>query len=450
MLSDRSKGDSLRDRDQDALPAALISKLTSNSFKSELSSVSRIEILITGNELLEGVISDQHAQTISRTLINTGFMSSRFTTVGDKLEEIVEALSELTHRAELCVVTGGLGPTVDDRTIDAISMLSGVEAPINEVCWNGIISRFPQLKEAERSNRRQARLPEGGVHLHNQRGTAPGIYIQVHQCHLFAFPGPPQELSWFVEQYLGPFLQYTSTKTHTPRITRTLRVALIGESSIAERIDSLALPQSIDLGYQALGSEHRVKISASTLGELDEACMKIQRVAAPYYINDRDRSLAEEVITVARAKNLKMGFAESCTGGQLSAQVTAVPGSSSVFWGSVISYSNEVKMKTLNVPEEVLVDHGAVSEPCAEAMAIGARRALQVDWAISVTGIAGPGGGTVSKPVGTVCFAWSSADTTFVKKRQFRGHRSRVQSRAVTYALFILLKCLRGESVEGV
>ena len=420
------------------------------SQESPLTTGSRVEVLTTGEELLEGLISDLHAQTISKTLRSEGFVPQRFTTVGDELEDLVLVLKEITERSELCVMTGGLGPTHDDRTIDALSEVAGVNAPISETCWSEIISRFPQLLEAERSNRRQARLPEGAIHLYNQRGTAPGIYLKVKGCHIFAFPGPPQELKWCVERYLIPWLASMSPKMNHEHLHRILRVALIGESAIAEKIDALGLSPSIKIGYQAMGSEHRIKVSAPTEEELNSACALIEEISTPYFVNDVDRSLAEELVFIAKGLGVKIGFAESCTGGQLSAKITSVAGSSSVFCGSVVSYSNEVKMKTLGVLEPILIEHGAVSLECAEAMAHGARRALEVDWAVSVTGIAGPGGGTETKPVGTVCFAWSSPTQIVIRKKHFRGDRARIQSRAVSYAMLVLLKCLREESLEGV
>ena len=424
-----------------AIPA-LLGELSQNM---RLQSSSRVEVLTTGDELIEGTWKDLHSQTIAHSVSDFGGMIYRFNTVGDHLGELVTALNEITQRAAVCVVTGGLGPTIDDLTVDALSSAAAVDAPIIEECWKEIITRFPQLKSAESSNRRQARLPEGAIHLSNHRGTAPGIYMQIHGCHVFAFPGPPNELSWFIEYYLAPWFRYLLREAQSTQYQKVLRVALVGESQISQQIQATLLPEDVSVGYQAMGTEHRIKVKASASQSLDEACRIIKSVAGEHYLNDVDRSLAEEVIECAKTLGLTIGFAESCTGGQLSAEITAIPGSSSVFWGGIISYSNEIKERALGVPLALLMEHGAVSESCAEAMAMGARKSLEVDWAVSVTGIAGPGGGTESKPVGTVCFAWSSANKTLVKRKLFRGERSRIQSRSVSYALFTLLKLMKGE-----
>lgn len=406
----------------------------------------RIEVLITGNEILEGYWRDEHIQTIAKEARLIGWKVSRFNIVGDHLEELKVTLLEIIERADVCVMTGGLGPTLDDLTIDALSQVADVEAVIDEQTWEAMITRYPTLLQAESTNRRQARLPQGAKHLPNEVGTAPGIHLRVGQCDIFAFPGVPKELHWCIDQHFIPWLRSKSELSHKGSFfQKTLRVALIGESVVAQSIESLRLPKGVSIGYQAMGGEHRIKVMATSQEDLVVACTLIKQQCADHFLNDQDLSLAEQVIQVAKTLKITVGFAESCTGGLLSAALAKIPGASAVFWGSVISYSNQVKHNQLKVPETIFIGYGAVSEPCAEYMAAGCRQALNVDWTVSVTGIAGPGGGSEEKPVGTVCFAWASQSGVDSVRKNFNGDRSQIQSKAVTYALFHLLRRLQSE-----
>jgi nicotinamide-nucleotide amidase len=418
------------------------SSLSSSVFQSVEGS--RIEVLITGDELLEGHWSDEHAQTIAKAVRSLGGSISRFNIVGDHLEELKQTLSEIVQRAHVCLITGGLGPTLDDLTIDVLAEVADVKAPIVEETWSEICSRFPQLVKAERSNRRQARLPQGASHLSNPLGTAPAVRLQIEGCEVFALPGVPKEFRWCLSHHFIPWLkQYWGQKKTPYLLQKTLRVALVGESVIAERIEALNLPKTVRVGYQTLGSEHRIKVSATEEILLEETCLKIKHTADHNYLNDQDLSLSEQVIQVAGELGVTLGFAESCTGGLLSAALTKTPGASSVFWGSVISYANEIKQRNLSVPEAVLSEYGSVSEVCAKHMAENIRVLLNVDWAVSVTGIAGPGGATPTKSVGTVCFAWASQYGVDTDICYFRGDREEVQNKAVTYSLFHLLRRLQ-------
>ena len=414
------------------------SDLPSNNF--------RVEVLITGDELIEGQWQDEHSQFIARQFKELNIKINRFTTVGDDIEELSLVLDDIIKRASLCIMTGALGPTQDDLSLDVIARVAGVEAPINEETWQNILVRFPQLKKAETSNRRQARCPKGASQLENALGTAPIIKMKLKGCMLFALPGVPKEFKWAVKHQVIPWLE----AHHRPAKTlhqAVIRVAQIGESLIAEKISSLALDSSIDVAYQSLGGEHRIKLKSRNIEALNLAISKIKEIAGKHYLNDQDIPLNEQVILTAKKAGLRFGFAESCTGGALSASMTQVPGVSSVFWGSVISYSNEVKQKSLNVPEAVIIKYGAVSKECAQYMAQGARDALEVDWAVSVTGIAGPGGGSLEKPVGTVCFAWASATQLMVKRKLFSGDRADIQAKAIAFAQYHLLRHL--EALNG-
>ena len=408
------------------------------SSRSQSLDALRIETLTTGDELITGAWIDRHSHMIGQVALDHGVSVRRFNSVGDQLDELVSTISEISARADLCVITGGLGPTEDDLTLDALSAVVGAPLEVSEELWTEILTRFPTLQYAAESNRRQARVISGGEVLTNERGTAPGIRLQIGACTFFCVPGVPQEAQWMVSTYLSPWLN-----EHLGAVERhhqVIRVALVGESVIAERVKNLELPSGLRVGYQALGAEHRIKLSAADPDVLALGVSQVVQAAGDRYLNDRDLSLAEQVVEVAQSRALTFGFAESCTGGQLSAAVTRVAGVSSVFWGGVISYSNEVKRGILGVKEETLISFGAVSEACAAEMAMGSRNALGVDWAVSVTGIAGPGGGSPEKPVGTVCFGWAHAGGVVTERKRFSGDRHRVQRTAVAYALFHLLR----------
>ena len=417
-----------------------MSDSTKSSPTTSLTHTLHIETLTTGDELLSGEWADQHGRTIAQATQEYGVLVRRFNSVGDQLNELISVISEISDRADLCVITGGLGPTEDDLTLDALAVVARSPRHISDDLWSDLVSRFPKLKRAAESNRKQARVMMGGEVLPNEQGTAPGVRVHIGRCTFMAFPGVPQETRWFISRYLSPWLQ--ARFGGTQQYNKVVRVALIGESVIAERIKKLALPKHVQIGYQALGSEHRIKISAPHLDALSSAVTSIKRVAGDHYLNDRDLSLAEQLLELARKREVTFGFAESCTGGQLSAAITQIPGSSSSFWGGVISYSNEVKQALLGVTDDTLIMSGAISEACAAEMAQGTRDALGVDWAVSVTGVAGPGGGSTDMPVGTVCFGWANAEDVTVERKHFLGDRHRIQRTAVAYALLTLLRRL--------
>ena len=400
--------------------------------------VLHIETLTTGDELISGEWIDQHSRSIGQVSMEHGVHVRRFNSVGDQIDDLIAVISEISTRSDLCVITGGLGPTEDDLTLDALAAVANTTLHISEPLWHDILSRFPSLNHAAQSNRRQARVVQGSEILFNAKGTAPGVRIQIGRCTFIAIPGVPQEAEWMISTYLAPWLK--KRLGIVERFNQVVRVALIGESVIAERIKSLNLPEGVRVGYQALGTEHRIKVSATTPDLLTFANQQIIRAADDNYLNDQDLSLAEQLVQTAQRYNISFGFAESCTGGQVSAAVTKVPGVSSVFWGSIISYSNEVKHALLQVKEDTLINHGAVSDTCAAEMALGCQNTLGVDWAVSITGIAGPGGGSDKKPVGTVCFGWANPEGVAVQRKQFSGDRHRIQRTAVAYALFTLLR----------
>ena len=400
-----------------------------------------IEILVTGHELLEGTIQDHHCQYVARYCTGIGVQISRFNTIRDSLKDLTQTLSEITHRADVCLITGGLGPTSDDLTLDALAQVAGVQLNLSDSLWQTIQKRYPKHRPLPPSNQRQARIPEGGTPLDNPYGTAPGMKLKIGKCLIFAFPGVPTEFQKLSELHFFPWLR--EQQGIADDLCKTNRLCMLRESEIDYALSQLQWPEGIRLGYQALGTEHRVKVYGKDPLILQQACQMIQTQFPQNYLNDQDKSLVEEVVDALKQKKWTLGCAESCTGGGVGAQITRLAGVSSVFMGGIISYSNEVKMHQLGVHSDTLVHHGAVSEKCAGEMALGVQNALKVDWGISVTGIAGPGGATPTKPVGTVCFGWAGPQGVETLKMHFDGSRNRVQKQAIGFVLHQLLLRLK-------
>ena len=402
-----------------------------------------IEILTTGDELLEGLITDTNSAHIAREVTPFGVTVRRVTTVGDTLEELRDALLEISARADVCVITGGLGPTSDDLTLDALALAAGVPLEVDEGLWGEIQAFYRGRGRVPPSNRSQARVPRGGTPLRSEVGTAPGMRITLNGCEFFAYPGVPSELYWHCEQTLLPYL---AARLSVTLHRQTLRLCLLGESRLYDLIKPLELPGDVRVGYQALGVEVRLKLSSPSRASLDRAVHLISTTveadAPGHLVSLNDRSLAEALTALLTAQGLTLATAESCTGGAVSAAIAAVPGASAALLGGVVAYSNEVKRQQLGVSEETLTAHGAVSEACALEMARGARAALGSHWAIAITGIAGPGGGTPEKPVGTVCFAWAGPSGASAERRYIKGDRQRVQSVSTHEALFGLWRRL--------
>ncbi|MCB9550083.1 MAG: CinA family nicotinamide mononucleotide deamidase-related protein [Myxococcales bacterium] len=389
----------------------------------------RIELLTTGDEVLDGTIVDTNAGHIERQLDALGYRVERVTAVRDDRAELEAALRAITARASVCITSGGLGPTDDDLTVDALAAVAGVDFEHDEVAWGHILARYGDRPVPPR-NRRQARRPVGGRLLYSEVGTAPGVALTVGGCQVFCVPGVPREMAWHLERHVLPALG-----TPTPGVVRrSVRLVLIGESTAEEKLATISLPPEVAVGWRALDTEVELKLRGPEAA-VAVAEAAVRRLFGPVAIEEAD--VATAALAACQRAGLSLGTAESCTGGLVGAALTDVPGASAVFFGSVVSYANSVKMDVLGVPEAVLRAHGAVSEPCAAAMALGAQRALGVDVAVSITGVAGPGGGSPERPVGTVCFGFAGPAPGQVRTetRHFRGDRSLVRRYAVAFAL---------------
>ena len=388
-----------------------------------------IEIINTGSELLLGRVLNTHQQWLCRQLADLGFVVTRQTAVADAAHAIQQAVRESLTRADLVFVTGGLGPTSDDLTRDLIAELLDKKLYEDPAIVAHIEGFFAQRKRPmPPSTRVQALIPEGARVLPNVHGTAPGLAIEVspNRWHpsgrsswLILLPGPPRELRPMFSEQIIPLLR-EKLPLEAPFVCRTFRTTGIGESLVEEKIAQPLQPliaAGLEVGYCARVGEVDVRFAArgSTAATLvAEAGRTICELLGTKIYGENDDQLEEVVIRLLTQRQQTLVVAESCTGGYLSHRLTNVPGASAVFLASLITYSNEAKQHCLGVRAETLVEHGAVSEPVVREMAEGARERHHADYALAVTGIAGPTGGTPQKPVGTAFIALASTGPTRV------------------------------------
>lgn len=417
----------------------------------------QVELITIGDELLLGFTIDTNAAHIARTLAASGIEIVRRTTVGDEAGIIARAVREALDRTGAVVTTGGLGPTSDDLTKPAIAKLFGREMRLDEGLatkleerWR---ARFPNSRFPA-TNRSQAEVPEGARILTNRHGTAPGIWLEDEKGRWVAMmPGVPREMRGMLVEELLPAIKARAKGEETVVLSRTLRTTGIAESAIAELLgpNFLGGPEtelgSLPLAYLPGIAGVDLRITAKGLSRaraeklVEEAIVKLKSRVSAYAYGEDDADLAAVVLGQCRASGYKLAVAESCTGGMLGERLTSVPGSSDVFLGGVIAYHNDVKLDLLGVRAEDMERYGAVSEQVALQMASGVREKLGADVGVSVTGIAGPGGGTAEKPVGLV---WIAVHGSELKARRFHvvGDRAEIRQRAAQAALEMVRRAL--------
>jgi nicotinamide-nucleotide amidase len=407
-----------------------------------------IELVTIGTELLLGLTLDTNGAEVARELAAQGVRLTRRASVADRPADIRDAVSDALKRTGAVLTTGGLGPTRDDITKKVVADLYGAPLEFDESVWANLLERFARLeRKPAASNRSQAEVPRGAIVLHNRWGTAPGLWLEGAPGLVIMLPGVPYEMRRLLEHEVVPRLAARATGS----VIRSLIVRTTGvpESSLAERIGEIESEIApLTLAYLPGLDGVDLRLSAWDIGA-DEADRRLRSAADLLRIRAGDSAygqgesdLAALVLEQARARGLRLAVAESCTGGLLGARLTEVPGSSDVFVGGVIAYDNAVKMELLDVPAALLAEHGAVSEPVARAMAEAAARRFGVAAALSVTGIAGPGGGSPAKPVGTVCIGCVLEGVTQSRRILFPGTRHEIRARAAQAALHLLYRRL--------
>ncbi len=413
-----------------------------------------VELITIGDELLLGFTTDTNSVFLGRELAGLGVEIRRRTTVGDDQAAIAGAVRESLARADGVITTGGLGPTSDDVTMPAVAAALDLELERND----GVVARLEEMWRSRGrpeplppANLSQAMLPRGATVLANNHGTAPGIFLEREDKRWVAvLPGVPREMKEMFSESVRELICARAPKesvvaslaVRTTGVPESRLPALLGD--FADGVDGFALAylpglEGVDLRLTATGFQHE-----EAEKKLHAAARKLSSRLEPYAYGEGTTDLADVVLTLLRRAGRRLAIAESCTGGMLGERLTAVAGSSDVFAGGVIAYDDEVKVELLGVDREELRQHGAVSEQVVIAMATSARRRFGVDVGIAITGIAGPGGGSPEKPVGTVWIAVATPDEMVARQLRLFGNREEVRRRAAQAALDLVRRSLAG------
>lgn len=418
----------------------------------------RIWIVSTGTEILQGHYADTNAQWLSQQLFGMGLRVDRHMAIPDDHDLLYEELDNACHRCDLIIMTGGLGPTADDMNRQSVARVFGVGLVEDKASLDFIKMLFESRKRVmPPSNAVQAQFPEGARILQNRRGTAPGFFIEPRaesrlRASLLAMPGPPREMRPMFTETAAPIILEKFAGGR--RVMRTLTIHTVGvaESHINERMADL-FDADPKVGVALLAGRWRVDIRLTLQGDSEEENrvneekwidLLCERIGEENIFGLDDVDLPMAVGKLLASRGEKLALAESCTGGLIGKEITDVPGSSNYFLEGFVTYTNEAKERTLGVPHEVIEAHGAVSAEVAEAMALGAQRATGADWALSVTGIAGPDGGTADKPVGLVYFGLATADGQVMHRKMLGlgGERSGIREFSTVTALDFLRRTM--------
>ncbi len=411
-----------------------------------------VSIITIGDELLIGQVIDTNSAWIATQLNGIGIKVNRRVAVGDDANSILQALDEESKHANVVLITGGLGPTADDITKPLLCTYFNGRLVVNEAALANVKNIFENYikRPLIERNLKQAEVPDNCIVLQNKRGTAPGMWFEKDDVIYISMPGVPYEMQGMITDDVIPALSQRFT---LPFIShRTLLLAGIGESFIAEMILDFesSLPSSIKLAYLPNYGMLRLRLTlyaADATGEkiLIEKFSELKQLVHEYVVIDDDIKLEAVIGQLLTANNKTIATAESCTGGYIAHLLTAMPGASAYFKGSIISYSNQIKEDLLDVQSDTLKNNGAVSEATVKEMVTGALSKLQTDYTIAVSGILGPDGGTTDKPVGTVWMAAGNAHEIKTLKMQFRFDRMRNMQLTAIYALNLLRSLMIAE-----
>jgi nicotinamide-nucleotide amidase len=406
-------------------------------------------ILSIGTELTRGEVVDTNASWIAARLTTLGFDVREMLCVDDDSVRLRRALTTLATREHLVFVTGGLGPTSDDITVHTAADVAGVGVHRDPAALEALHRRFAAIGRTPNAlAERQTEVPDGADVLGNPVGLAPAFRVRIGQADCFFMPGVPAEMERIFEECVTRrIVRLTEPRSYQI----VLRTYGVGESAVAERLSGLeAAMTGLTLAYRVRSPEIDVKLLArgADLGSARSLAERARNEAlgrlGDAVFGEGDETYAAAVGRSLRARSLTLAVAESCTGGLIGALLTAVPGSSDYLLLDAVTYANAAKERVLGVPAEVLLGHGAVSGECVRAMAEGARRVAGADLAVSVSGVAGPSGGSAEKPVGTVFFALATERGTEVCERRFAGDRASVQRQAAFVALSMVRKACLG------
>lgn len=404
----------------------------------------KIAVLTIGDELLNGELSDTNTRRIACSLERHGFRIREARSVGDQEETIAETLLELAGRYNVVLVTGGLGPTEDDRTARSAAKACKRHLALNDEALRLIREHFRRTgREMHPRNEKQALLPQKALIIPNPSGSAPGFRLQHERCQLFFLPGVPAEMARMLDESVLPQL----VADFTPQVQRERVFTLLGvaEPRVEELVAAAGLPAGIEIGFGVDFPLVHLKLRASgpTADELlDHAEPAALRAIGDYLVARGEESLAQSVARLLVASGVTISLAESCTGGLIASQLTAIPGASAFLERAAVTYADSAKVSWLKIPTQLLEKEGAVSATTARLMARGIRRASRTQLGLAVTGIAGPTGGSIAKPLGTVFLALATEHGEVVAQHRFGGDRTEVRLQSACYALDLVRRHL--------
>tara|TARA_B100000902_G_scaffold385969_1_gene427990 strand:+ start:467 stop:1768 length:1302 start_codon:yes stop_codon:yes gene_type:complete len=395
-----------------------------------------VEILSIGTELLLGNIVNTNSKWIAEELSSLGLNHFRQSTIGDNSKRIIKLIKEISLRSHLLITTGGLGPTPDDLTTEAIAESFNTSLSEREYLWEEIKKKL-SLSDSSLNNsilKKQCFFPKDAQIINNPRGTAPGmIWEPIKGFTILTFPGVPSEMKEMWKETAVTFIKENFSDGYI-FFSNTLKFSGIGESTITAKIDNLLKLKNPTIAPYANLGEVKLRITARARNEYEARNIikpvkeELKKEFSKFIFGENDDELSSVLIMELLKRKESLVFAESCTGGLLSSSITAISGSSQVFKGGIIAYSNELKQSLLNIPEKLIEQFGAVSEEVAETMAIKAKERLNSDWSIAISGIAGPSGGNKSKPVGLVYISISGPNNHVTNiKKIFSSTRNRIE-----------------------
>ena len=395
-----------------------------------------VEILSIGTELLLGNILNTNAQWIAEELSSLGLNHFRQSTIGDNSKRIIKLIKEISLRSNLLITTGGLGPTPDDLTTEAIAESFNTPLSEREYLWDEIQKKL-SISGSRFNNsslKKQCFFPKDAQIINNPRGTAPGmIWRPMKGFTILTFPGVPSEMKEMWKETAVDYLKNNFSDGHI-FFSNTLKFSGIGESTISDKIDNLLKLKNPTIAPYANLGEVKLRITARAKNELEARNIikpvkeELKKKFSKFIFGENNDNLSSILIEELFKRKESLVCAESCTGGLLSSSITSISGSSEVFKGSIVSYSNELKQSLLNIPEKLIEKFGAVSEEVAETMAINAKEKLNSDWSIAISGIAGPSGGNEEKPVGLVYISIAGPNNHITNiKKIFSSTRNRIE-----------------------
>lgn len=413
------------------------------SYSQNLIDMHKSAVITIGNEILLGTTLNTNLAWLAHELAAIGLPVEFSLTVKDEPEAISQALKQAWEACDVVITTGGLGPTEDDITKNSIASFFGAELVFHPEIWEGIQKMFAFRKmKIPECNRCQAMVPTNFEVLKNERGTAPGLFFEDRSKSFFAFAGVPLEMKHVFEKQAKPLLlkKYGNDK-QVWQIT--LHSFGVSESALAELLEDFPKSDGIELAWLPQTGRVDLRFYGLDKNALVETANRCHALIENYIWGKSEDTPAQVLLNLLKEKGLQLSVAESCTGGLAQKMITDVPGASESFLGGVVSYSNSLKQSLLDVSSKTLLEHGAVSEQCAQEMAQGIKNLTKSDVGISVTGVAGPDGGTREKPVGTVCFGFSDLQGTWSITHAFNGDRESIRFKAAEFVLLTLIRHLR-------